>query len=239
MRVHWLQHVPFEGLGSIGPWLERQGAEVSMTRLYAGESPPTRNNFDWLIVMGGPMNIYQEAEYPWLIEEKLCIKRAIKQGHKVLGICLGAQLIADVLMSRVYKNPQREIGWFDVELTSDGVNSDIFGGFSGKFEAFHWHGDTFGVPEGAAALASSQACAHQAFVYNNAVVGLQFHLETTPESARALIEHCGDELEGGGDFVQSAEAMLADAARFNRLNGLMTRLLDNLQAAEAPAMLAL
>lgn len=231
MQVHWLQHVPFEGLGSIEPWLEAQGHEVSMTRLYAGEAPPTRDNFDWLIIMGGPMNIYEEAEYPWLIKEKLCIKRAIKEGRKVLGICLGAQLIADVLLARVYPNREREIGWFDVKLSSDAAKSKIFSGFSSNFGAFHWHGDTFGIPVDAELLAGSEACDHQAFVYQERVVGLQFHLETTPESAHALVDHCRDELQNGGRYVQSEKEILSEDARFMELNGLMTRLLDNMAAA--------
>lgn len=232
MRVHWLQHVPFEGLGSIEPWLKKHGHEVSMTRLHAGEKPPTRNEFDWLIVMGGPMNIYQEAEYPWLIEEKLCIKRALKQGKHVLGICLGAQLIADVLQARVYPNRQREIGWFDVDLSLVGVNLATFSGFPASFEAFHWHGDTFGIPQAAELAAQSVACDHQAFVYKERVVGLQFHLETTADSAHALIEHCADELRDGGEYVQNAEQMLADQERFSRLNALMDRLLENMAALE-------
>lgn len=231
MRVHWLQHVPFEGLGSIEPWLADNGHDVSMTRLHAGEKPPPTDDFDWLIVMGGPMNIYEQAEYPWLIEEKLCIRRAIKAGRRVLGICLGAQLIADVLQARVFTNDQREIGWFSVDLTTEAVRLPIFSGFPPSFEAFHWHGDSFGIPEGASHTAQSQACAHQAFVYGDRVVGLQFHLETTAASARALIEHCGHELEAAMPYVQSAEAMLADAARFSRLNGLMDQLLENMVAA--------
>lgn len=228
MRVHWLQHVPFEGLGSIAPWLQNKACEVSCTRLYAGEKPPPSDQFDWLIVMGGPMNIYQEAEFPWLIEEKLCIKRAIKAGRKVLGICLGAQLIADVLQARIYPNMHKEIGWLDINLSSDEESKGIFAGFSRNLEVFHWHGDTFGLPLGARITASSQGCAHQAFVYAEQVVGLQFHLETTEATARALIEHCGDELEGGGEYVQTSEQMLADVTRFDRLNRKMDRLLENM-----------
>lgn len=230
MHIHWLQHVPFEGLGSIEPWLEVKGYDVSVTRLHAGEKPPTGADFDWLIVMGGPMNIYQEADYPWLIEEKLCIKRAIKTGRKVLGICLGAQLIADVMQARIYRNEAPEIGWFDVELTTNAANSRIFSGISKKISAFHWHGDAFGIPETAMHAASSRACANQAFVYKDRVVGLQFHLETTPESARALVDHCGQELALTGDFVQTRDQILAEPARFDALNGVMNVLLENMDA---------
>ncbi len=228
MHVHWFQHVPFEGLGSIESWLVKNNHSVSMTRLHAGEKPPNMDDIDWLIVMGGPMNIYQEAEFPWLIEEKLCIKRAITAGKTLLGICLGAQLIAEVLQARVYASEQREIGWFDVNLSLNAENNPVFSGFSRTFEAFHWHGDTFGYPEGALAMASSQGCAHQAFVYHERVVGLQFHLETTEQSARALLKHCGDELLDGGPYVQSADEMLKDTPRFERLNRLMAQLLENL-----------
>lgn len=230
MKIHWFQHVPFEGLGSIEPWLRGHGHVLSGTRLYAGEMPPPPDAYDWLIVMGGPMNIYEEAEHPWLAAEKRAIRDAIGQGRCVLGICLGAQLIADALGARVMRNPQREIGWFPVGLTPAGRREPLFADFPPRFEAYHWHGDTFDLPAGATPVATSAACMQQAFVWGGGrVVGLQFHLETTPDSAAALIRHCGNELLPA-PYVQDAAAMLADPARFVRLNALMDRLLQRLAA---------
>lgn len=231
MRVHWLQHVPFEDLGSIAPWLQRAGHDVTVTRLHAGDKPPSPDEYDWLIVMGGPMNIYQQAEFPWLVEEKLCIKRAIKEGKKLLGICLGAQLIADVLQARVYSNEELEIGWHSVKLTAEAINLPLFSGFSRTFDAFHWHGDAFGIPDGCHLAASSKGCPHQAFTRGKNIVGIQFHLETTPDSAKYLIEHCGEELEPGRRYAQMPDEILADPERFVQMNKLMDRLLENLAKA--------
>ncbi len=224
MRIQWFQHVPFEGLGSIEPWMRARGHVLACTRLHAGELPPPVDSYDWLIVMGGPMNIYQEHEHPWLIAEKRAIRAAIDGGRRVLGICLGAQLIADVLGAKVTRNPQKEIGWYAVERTTAAAQSSLFADFPNRFEAYHWHGDTFGLPPGAQRVAHSVACAQQAYVWGERVVGLQFHLETTPASAAELIENARDELVPA-PYIQSAETMLADAARFDRLNLLMSGLL--------------
>lgn len=229
MRVHWLQHVPFEGLGSIEPWLAARGHEVAMSRLYAGDALPDPDDYDWLIAMGGPMNVDQEAEYPWLADEKRCLAAALAAGKRVLGICLGAQLMARALGAAVTPGAP-EIGWFDVELTGTAAQSPLLGGFPARFTAFHWHGDRFDIPDGAIHAAASEHCGNQAFVYGERAVGLQFHLETTPESAAALIDHCADELVDRPS-VQSAETMLASPERFDALNRLMDGLLERLAAA--------
>ncbi len=133
------------------------------------------------------MNVYEEAEYPWLAAEKAFIAAAIGAGKPVLGICLGAQLIAAVLGGTVSKGPQPEIGWYPVELTPAGRELPLFAGFPDRFTALHWHGDTFSIPPGATHVASSAACANQAFAYDGGrVVGLQFHLEETRESLAQL-----------------------------------------------------
>lgn len=229
MRLHWLQHVPFEGLGSIEPWFARRGDSVTMSRLYAGDPLPEPGDYDWLIAMGGPMNVDQEDEYPWLASEKRCLARALSAGKRVLGICLGAQLMARALGAQVTPGTP-EIGWFDVELTGAATQSPLFADFPRRFPAFHWHGDSFGIPDGAMHAAASDACANQAFVYGERAVGLQFHLETTPESAAALVRHCTDELVDA-PAVQPAAAILAEAGRFAELNRLMDRLLARLAAA--------
>jgi GMP synthase-like glutamine amidotransferase len=219
MNIHWLQHVPFEGLGCIEPWLEKIGHDVSCTRLWAGERLPDIGNVDGLVVMGGPMGVYDEAICPWLAEEKAFIKKSIAQNTPVLGICLGAQLIAEALGAPVKKNRQREIGFFPV--AGDGKI------FPAEFTAFHWHGDTFGIPEGAVYLASSAACVNQAFIYKDNVLALQFHLETTEQSLLSLYEHCQDEVTGG-PFIQTLGKMKPFFPTLGTANALMYGLLKQL-----------
>ncbi len=146
MRIHSFEHVPFEDLAQIGVWAENQGYKLSRTRFYANEQLPALSELDWLVVMGGPMNIYEEDRYPWLAQEKAFIGEAISQGKLVLGICLGAQLIADVLGGPVSRNQYKEIGWLPVSLRAAASSSPLFHNFPSEFIAFHWHGDTFAAP---------------------------------------------------------------------------------------------
>ena len=156
--------------------------------------------------MGGPMNVYEEQTYPWLAREKDLIKDAIDAHKIVLGICLGAQLIASVLGAAVTKNHEQEIGWFPCTLTDEGRRCPLFAQFPRRFDALHWHGDTFELPDGALLIASSEACTDQAFVYKEKVIGLQFHLESTARSIDRLIANCGNEL-AGGRYIQSIEQL--------------------------------
>lgn len=205
MKTLILQHVPFEDAGHITEWLERNHHEVTVAHLYKNDGGLTRSAwFDCLIIMGGPMNVYEEELYPWLATEKNLIKEAIETGKAVLGICLGAQLIASVLGATVRKNPHKEIGWFPCKLTHEGCRSFLFSKFPKNFEALHWHGDTFDLPDGALLIASSDACVHQAFVYKERVVGLQFHLESTGLSIERLIDNCKSELIAG-KFIQTID----------------------------------
>lgn len=192
MRLHYFQHVPFEGLARIADWAAERGASLSCTPFHAGESPPPPSEYDMLAVMGGPMNIYEEARYPWLATEKLAIRAAIDAGRKVLGVCLGAQLLADALGGHVSRNPEPEIGWFPVSRTS--TAGGPLRNLPHTFMAFHWHGDTFSIPRGAMPLAFSDACPNQAFSVGGNVLALQFHLESTPASVRDLAGHCAGEI---------------------------------------------
>ena len=223
MRVHWLQHADFEDLGCIAPWLAARGIVPACTRLYAGEAPPAVQSFDWLIVMGGPMNIYEYDRYPWLKAEKALIRNAHAQGKKLLGICLGAQLIADVLGAPVTRNAHSEIGWFPLRLQAGAAASKFFSGFPEEFTAFHWHGDTFALPRGSASLMASEACAHQAYEVDDRVAAIQFHLEVTAANARVWFEQ---ERPAVARYVQAAEDILADVGRFAENNRLMFKLLE-------------
>lgn len=234
LHIHWLQHVAFEGLGSIEPWATSRGHALSVTRLYAGDPLPSAGNFDWLIVMGGPMGVGDETAFPWLASEKRLLREALAAGKTVLGICLGAQLLAEALGAAVRRNRHREIGWFPIRLAQGPEAHPLVGGWPAELEVFHWHGDTFEAPAGATLLAASAGCANQAFASGERVVGLQFHLETTPAAARALIENCPGDL-APGPFVQDAGTLLADTGRFERVNALMRRTLEALEAATMKA----
>ncbi len=229
MRLHYIQHVPFEGPANIRGWAEKLGWQISGTHLYGQEKLPAPDELDWLVIMGGPMNIYEEKEYPWLAAEKRFIEKAIEKDKVVLGICLGAQLIADVLGGRVVRNRYKEIGWFPVSLRPEGLESTPFRGFPDKFPALHWHGDTFSLPPGAAMLAESEACPAQAFSSNgDRVLALQFHLESSIDSIRALIQNCSDELVDD-EYIQGAEAILANNENFSRIYNTMLLLLENMK----------
>ena len=227
MNIHWLQHVEFEGLGCIAPWLEENGHDVSCTRLWAGDELPPTCTIDGLIVMGGPMGVTDHAEFPWLAAEKAFIKEIIAHNKPVLGICLGAQFIADALGADVWPGRNKEIGFY--VLTGDGAF------FPKEFMAFHWHSDTFGIPDGAVRLASSEATENQAFLYKDNVLALQFHLETTEESLLQLYKNASDEITDA-PFIQPLEAMRpffpssagSGQATLGKCNDLMFELLGSL-----------
>ncbi len=229
MRLHSLQHVPFEDVANIGVWARERGHTVGCTRLWQAEPLPSLDSFGWLVVMGGPMNVHQHDAYPWLVAEKELLAEAIEREKLVLGVCLGAQLAADVLGGRVKRNGHREIGWFPVSLTEAGRRSPLLAGFPPRFEAFHWHGDTFCIPPGAERLAESEACANQAFQYGGHVVGLQFHLDYSVESIEKMLRHGADEL-ATGPYVQPADVIRASCHQVKSIRRLLDRLLDRLEA---------
>jgi len=224
MRIHSLQHVHFEDIGSMARDFQTRGFHLSSTHWYRGDDAPDLAQFDALIVMGGPMGIYDEDEYPWLADEKMLIKNAIAAGKIVLGICLGAQLIADVLGGKVTRNAHKEIGWFPLDIIPQAASHPIAKVLARYPEVFHWHGDTFALPEGAVWLAKSEACAHQAFSYKDHVVGFQFHMETTPASAQALITHCAADIDGSV-YTQTAENILANTQKFAQINRAMSEVI--------------
>jgi len=229
MRTHYLQHVPFEGLGSIEPWLRAAGDVISHTPLFESARLPHPDEVDLLVVMGGPMSVNDEAEFPWLAQEKRFVRNCIEAGKPVLGVCLGAQLIASAMGARVQRNRVKEIGWFAVQAVP-GIDASCFR-FPPSLEVFHWHGETFDLPPGAVRIATSPGCENQAFQLGRSVIGLQFHLETTPEAARAIVSHCRAELLPA-QYVQSETDILGAAAeKYRAINELMAELLAYLRGA--------
>jgi len=227
MRLHILQHVPFEDEGSIKLWAKLRGHTCTRTRLFTSDAYPSQDKFDALVVTGGPMNVYEYDRYAWLLHEKTFILDTIEsqKRHPVLGLCLGAQLIADVLGGRVFPNEHREIGWFPVLPTKTARRTRLFRHFPAEFPAFHWHGDTFTLPKGARLLARCRACVNQAFMAGDRVLGLQFHLEYTRRNIQATIRNSSNDL-AHDEFVQPEEELLADAACFRDAQALFFELLD-------------
>lgn len=224
MHAHYLQHVPFEGLGSIEPWLKKSGYAITNTRLFQSVKLPDVHKIDLLIVMGGPMSVNDEGGYPWLVPEKKFIRCAIEAGKSVLGICLGAQLIAAALGAKVYRNSVKEIGWFPIQGISSNDKS-IFK-FPDSIKVFHWHGETFDLPPQAVRLAKSDECENQAFQLGKSVIGLQFHLETTPYAAQDIVSNCRDELVPS-QYVQTENEILSvKSETYKSINSLMANVLS-------------
>ncbi|QZT37644.1 type 1 glutamine amidotransferase [Halosquirtibacter xylanolyticus] len=194
LKIHYLQHVPFEGIGYIEDWANKNRHQLKGTKLFNEETLPEQSEFDVLIVMGGPMGVSQEKDYPWLKEEKRFIQSSISANKKVIGICLGAQLIAEVLGAKVYSNHSKEIGWFPIQLVKGVLKCDKDKDLFENCAVLHWHGDTFDLPQEAIHLFESEVCKNQAFLYKTNVLGLQFHLESTPETLKEMIYNCKDEL---------------------------------------------
>lgn len=226
MRIVCLEHASYEGPATIAEWAEERGHHFEIVRLYA-EPFVHPGTPDMLVVMGGPMNVYDEAEHPYLAEEKRFIAQCADDGSAVLGVCLGAQLLSVALGGEVTRNPEPEIGWFPIELTAEGAQSPVLGVLPRRFVALQWHGDTFSVPPGAVHAARSVACENQAFeVDGGRILAMQFHLEPTPLSLEGLIAHHSDDLESPGAWVSSAAQMLADESRFATVRTLQFALLD-------------
>lgn len=227
MRVHCLQHVPFEDAAHIGVWAKERGHTLTTTRLYENETLPAITEIGLLAIMGGPMNVYQYRDHPWLRREKAFLERIIAAGISSIGICLGAQLLADVLGAKVTQNPQIEIGWHAVRLTQEANGSSLVGRMPTEFTAFHWHGDTFEIPPGSTRLAESDTCRNQAFEYDGHVLGLQFHLEYSTDSIEAMLAHCAGELIDA-PFVQTRDQIRAGYEHVSPMHRSLAPLLDSL-----------
>lgn len=231
MRVHWLQHVPYEGLGHIASWVAARQATVTCTRMFTGEALPDVGSFDLLVILGGPMSVNDEDDLPWLAVEKAFIRQAIEADRGVLGICLGAQLIASALGARVGPSPEREVGWWPVTrtaITGDGQQSRF--PFPVEVTCLQWHGESFALPPGAVHLAQSPGCPNQAMQIGTRVIGVQFHPEATPAWTREVLSRSPGALLPGR-FVTTESALMIDLEpRCRPANVLVEKMLDYLSA---------
>jgi len=190
--------------------LRQERIPYQVLSLESGLRLPKLDKFTHIVFLGGPMNVYEEDRYPFLIEEDLFIKEAIQRGKSILGICLGAQLIAKALGAKVFKAPVREIGWYDVSLTRIGSIDPFFSHLPKTFSVFQWHEDTFEIPHGAVLIATSSPVPHQAFRYGDNAYGLQFHLEVNQDIIRQWVESYEQEFEGPHPPLSSKQRIFAD-----------------------------
>lgn len=207
MHIHYLIHADFESPGAIDTWVQLNAHTFSSTHTYKDEQLPKPTDFDFLIVMGGPQSATQLDKWPYLKDEIDLIKQTIAANKPILGICLGAQLLAESLGVKTQKSPHREIGVFPIELLPDAKEDPLFSQFPACFNVMHWHSDMPDIPDGARLLAKSAGCPQQAFSVGDRLYGLQFHLEITPNDVKAMLPHEG-ELKPG-PYIETKEKLLS------------------------------
>lgn len=224
MKIHCIRHEAFEGLANIENWIKQKDIPLSYTHVFKNQEFPAELDFDILIIMGGTPSIYEKPVPKWLSNEKQFIARCIEKNIKVIGICLGAQLIANVLGAKVYPGQEKEIGWFPVKFSSNALNEFPF--LPEKIVTFHWHGDTFDLPSGAIHLASSECTPNQGFFIDNQILALQFHTEMNEEGIERLITACGKDLIADR-YVQIPYEMRKYNDQIKSNNYLIEKFLDH------------
>lgn len=225
MTMHFLQHVSFEGPGYMLQLFGQNNYTITRTRLWEEAKFPSVDEFDVLVILGGPMCVYDDHQYDWLRKEKVFIQDAIEAQRKIIGICLGAQLIACVLETNIYTNRQKEIGWFPIRFSpsfSQWLNADM----PDEAMVFHWHGDKFDIPYGGENHAFSEACNHQLFTYGQNIIGLQFHLEVTGNTIEQMVEGGQRELTEAA-YIQSPATIRSGNEYIAGCNDLMSKILCN------------
>ncbi|HET7874280.1 MAG TPA: type 1 glutamine amidotransferase [Methylomirabilota bacterium] len=222
-----LQHHAIETPGVFAEVLAARGWSLRTVRPDRGEPlPDDPGEFAGLLVMGGPMGVYEDGRYPWLRDEDRLLRAAIGRGCPALGICLGSQLIAKAAGARVAPGPVKEIGWYPLDLTAAGRADALLGGFPPTFEAFEWHGDAFDLPPDAVGLASSALYPHQAFRLGRSAYGLLFHLEVTAAMVGEMTRTFTSELDALGDPGRPQAVLDNLERRVKPLNDLARRLFE-------------
>jgi GMP synthase (glutamine-hydrolysing) len=230
MNLHCFLHSSFEGPAAIEEWAKSRNHSFTFTRFYENKEIPDADEIDGLIIMGGPMGVYEQDKYPWLKDEIAFIKSAIENEKQVFGVCLGAQLIAHALGARVYPHKQKEIGWFPIEKTRE--RDDRFHDFPSPLTVLHWHGDTYDLPRGAKNLFRSAICENQAFSFADNVIGVQFHLEASEDILKMVTGLAKDlrmeqKQQGAFQYVQNKAEILKEVHRTKTLKPILFQLLDN------------
>ena len=207
MRIHIIQHMPYESTGFLSNWANQPNNFVTFSHPYQTEWYPSPECFDLCIVLGGSMSAKDTKKLPWLGRELDFLEKAVIKRKKMLGICLGAQLISRVLGGSVYQSLYREIGWHPVRLTPAARNLPLFDQFPDSWMAFHWHKDTFAIPPMGYRIVETDGCPNQGFLYEDHVMALQFNMEADRETIAALLQNCRDDLILG-TYVQSEKEIL-------------------------------
>ena len=227
IKINCFMHVSFEGPGIIDNWAREKGHRMDYTRFYKEERLPEPSEVDMLVIMGGPMNVFDFHIHPWMKEEIDWVRNYMDAGKPVIGICLGAQIIAASLGADIYPGEHKEIGWHNLRFLPSLVEFRIFSNLPETCKVFHWHGDTFPIPPGALRIASSAAFPNQGFIHNRRAIALQFHLEITPGSVKGMVDNCRDELVPG-PFIQTEAEILSESGFYESNQQVMFQFLDYL-----------
>lgn len=225
MNILFVTHASFEAPGSIDVWAKKHKHKTHEVKPYAGEALPAIDNYDMLVVMGGPQSPIEIDKSPYLKDEIELIKQALKQKKRIVGVCLGAQLIGEALGATTERSPNKEIGMYPLELLSDAENDFVFKDFPAKFDVMHWHSDMPGIANGTELLAKSEGCPRQIFRYGDRVYGFQCHFELTKELVEGMVKHCGGDLKAGKYVMTPDQLMSLD---YSEINAQMDRVLDYL-----------
>lgn len=215
MKITVLQHSTDTPVGTLSDWAEKKGHQLDIRQLFAGADLPHLSQVEWLVILGGPMNVDEHEKHPWLVKEKAFIKQAVAEGRLCLGLCLGGQLLAQALGARVSRHTHWEVGWHPIEFNS-----------GEKLHMFQWHQDTFEIPDGAQRIATNEVTLNQGFTFKDHVVGLQFHPEATDE----WVHECMIESPyPTGPYVQSPDLLREGLIYRPKMTAWFFKLLDQME----------
>lgn len=227
MKILCVVHAEFEKPGSIETWAKKSNHLLLQVNPFKGEMLPDIDAFDLLVVMGGPQSPLELDKAPYLRNEIELIKQAISKGKRILGVCLGAQLIGEALGAKTERSPNREVGMYPVQLLNSAKDDPVFSQFSDEFDVMHWHSDMPGMVEGMELLAQSEGCPRQVFRYGDKIYGFQCHFELTRELVKEMIRHCEDDLKPGKYVMTQEQLMEQD---YSSMNAKMDKVLDYLSS---------